>query len=306
VDIELSKFKNLKEALSKDGVEITGDCSEKNIDKYIYFNMPYLTLKYWLYIIRNTKRSYLFCLEPPFVNPFNYFSFLYVFFDKVFFFDTKLMHGKKYYQAPCFQSSVNIDTSTVDFNEKSFLILINANKLPFFLFKVLYPQIKSLYEERIKIIEYFEGRKYPFDLYGRGWNEAKKRSIKEILLGFKKYSCYRGPTDNKNSLLSKYKFCICFENAVLPGYITEKIFDCFKAKCVPIYWGACDITSYIPESCFIDYRKFSNLDEMVIYLESVKEKEYLQYISSIETFLMNKGTRGSWFEAGLKDKVLSL
>jgi hypothetical protein len=41
--------------------------------------------------------------------------------------------------------------------------------------------------------------------------------------------------DSKKNTLEKYKFSICYENARdIPGYITEKIFDCFFAGCVPI------------------------------------------------------------------------
>ena len=36
------------------------------------------------------------------------------------------------------------------------------------------------------------------------------------------------------------------------GYVTEKIFDAFKAGCVPVYWGAENITKYVPAECFID------------------------------------------------------
>jgi hypothetical protein len=59
--------------------------------------------------------------------------------------------------------------------------------------------------------------------------------------------------------LEKYKFSICYENARdTPGYITEKIFDCFFAGCVPIYWGANNITDHIPKECFIDKRDFED------------------------------------------------
>ena len=303
VDVELTKFQILREYLLKDGIELTGNYGEKDIDKYIYFNVPYLTLKYWPYIIWNRKSSFLFCWEPPFVNPFNYFKLLHIFFNKVFVFDKKIEDKKKYFQVRCFQNSINMHTSVVDFNKKSFLVLINANKLPFILFKILCLKTKSLYEERIRVIEYFEKRKIPFDLYGKGWNRIKKYNIREALFGFKKYSRYKGSIENKNELLSKYKFCICFENSIQPGFITEKIFDCFKAKCVPVYWGAPDISLYIPQGCFIDFRKFKNLDEMVIYLESIGENEYLQYIRNIEAFLYNPNTQKEWFEDELKEKI---
>ena len=41
-----------------------------------------------------------------------------------------------------------------------------------------------------------------------------------------------------------------------PGYMTEKIWDSFKAKTVPVYWGASNIEEYVPKNCFIDYRDF--------------------------------------------------
>lgn len=42
---------------------------------------------------------------------------------------------------------------------------------------------------------------------------------------------------DKLQWLKNYKFNICFENSSYPGYLTEKLFDAFAAKCVPIYWG---------------------------------------------------------------------
>ena len=45
------------------------------------------------------------------------------------------------------------------------------------------------------------------------------------------------PIGNKIEWLKNYKFNICFENSSYPGYLTEKLFDAFKAGCIPIYWG---------------------------------------------------------------------
>lgn len=41
----------------------------------------------------------------------------------------------------------------------------------------------------------------------------------------------------KIDFLKRYKFNIAFENASIPGYTTEKIFEPMAARCVPIYWG---------------------------------------------------------------------
>ena len=45
---------------------------------------------------------------------------------------------------------------------------------------------------------------------------------------------YRGKLGKKAELLDRARFCICFENSRgSPGYVTEKIFDCFTSGCVP-------------------------------------------------------------------------
>lgn len=57
-------------------------------------------------------------------------------------------------------------------------------------------------------------------------------------------SAYGGEVFSKHDTLSKYKFSVCFENGKnLSGFITEKIFDCFSAGTIPIYWGADNIES---------------------------------------------------------------
>jgi hypothetical protein len=52
---------------------------------------------------------------------------------------------------------------------------------------------------------------------------------------------------------SKYKFIICFENSNTPGYITEKIFNVFLAKSIPIYDGAQNIGSFVNPKAFVSF-----------------------------------------------------
>ncbi len=105
------------------------------------------------------------------------------------------------------------------------------------------------------------------------------------LLG-KKYLSYRGTIEIKNEILKSYKFAICYENARdIPGYITEKIFDCFFAGCVPIYWGAPNITDFIPANTFIDRRKFKSYEELYKYIKAMPKAEYMRYIDAIEKFI---------------------
>ncbi len=81
-----------------------------------------------------------------------------------------------------------------------------------------------------------------------------------------------------------------------PGYITEKIWDSFKARSIPIYWGASNIEEYIPTNTFIDFRQFEgDYEKLVIFLSQITEIQYNEYIENIETFLRSKKAQ-EWFD----------
>jgi hypothetical protein len=64
-------------------------------------------------------------------------------------------------------------------------------------------------------------------------------------------SCYNSP--ELLQVFNKYKFVMCIENSKTPGYLTEKIFNIFLSKSIPIYDGAPDICNYINDDSFIAY-----------------------------------------------------
>jgi len=59
----------------------------------------------------------------------------------------------------------------------------------------------------------------------------------------------------KLEVLSDYKFNICFENSIYPGYYTEKMIHAKAAGCLPLYWA--------DKNCDIDFnnRSFINLND---------------------------------------------
>ncbi len=155
----------------------------------------------------------------------------------------------------------------------------------------------ELYTARLEAIRWFEAN-HPdeFDLYGKGWDELGIRGhnrlrtmglmgpLKRIFPPQKRPS-YRGMVADKIAAMKPYRFAICFENArEVPGYVTEKIFDAFMAGCVPVYWGAPDITQYVPENCFIDFRRFSGYAELYDFLKAMPDSEYLGYLERIAAF----------------------
>jgi alpha(1,3/1,4) fucosyltransferase len=111
-----------------------------------------------------------------------------------------------------------------------------------------------------------------FDFYGRGW------PIKQ--------NSYRGVVASKELVIRNYRFALCFENmSNVRGYITEKIFDCFSAGVVPIYYGATNISDYIPKSTFIDYRLFNKPEDLFHYIENLDYNEWKEYIISARNYL---------------------
>lgn len=304
--VEVTVFAKLKNFLRKhDIIANTYDIKTKILPyKYIHFDLPYpmlSNLHIWLKILLYRRKNVLICFEPPIVNPFDYMKIFYPLFTKIYTWNDDLVDKKKIFKILSFQSSLGWNTPLKKFNEKKFLILINSNKGSFLPFKILNQFGKELYSQRIKAIEFFE-KKIPdeFFLYGRGWNKPKKYNLMELIFGSKKFATYKGEVDNKWELLSNFKFCLCFENmGNINGYITEKMFDCFKAKCVPIYWGAPNIEKYVPKGCFIDFRDFGyNYDKLLNFLNSIDKIRYNQYIKNIEKLLSNKKFVDLWFEEG--------
>jgi hypothetical protein len=106
--------------------------------------------------------------------------------------------------------------------------------------------------------------------------------------------------ESKYEALSKYNFAICYENAIFPGYVMEKIFDCFFVGTIPIYLGAPDIEKYVPKKCFIDRRDFSSYDELGKYLKSLGEPEINAYRENIHQYLTSEQfkpfTKENWAE----------
>ena len=153
----------------------------------------------------------------------------------------------------------------------------------------------ELYSERVGFIRWFE-KNYPdeFDLYGTKWDQYRfghsyfGRVLNKIKPLRKKnlFHSYKGVVDSKNETMKNYMFSICYENIKdQNGYITEKIFDSFFAGCVPIYWGAKNVTDYIPKECFIDKRDFDSFEQIYRYMASMDKKIYVNYLDNIEEFL---------------------
>ena len=173
---------------------------------------------------------------------------------------------------------------SVPFDDKKLLIAVSRNRWSYM------PQ--STYGERKKAYSYFDSHcPDDFDLYGPGWNEPS--TFYERWMGFPRYRTYRGVLqggwNEKVTCMSRYRFALCFENnASQRGYVSEKITDCFCARCVPVYYGAKDVSLRIPKECWIDARDFRDYGELHRFLLQMPTERHAEYVKAIDGFMQSK------------------
>lgn len=115
-------------------------------------------------------------------------------------------------------------------------------------------------------------------------NDFKKHIYCKYKWGGKHYQGSIEPSGistHKLNIINKYLFAVCFENTYHPlwswGYLTHRIFNCFRAKTIPIYIGCYNIEKYIPSSLFIDFRKFyRQYDKLFEYLIHFPKEKYIE------------------------------
>lgn len=74
--------------------------------------------------------------------------------------------------------------------------------------------------------------------------------------------------DKKLDILSNYKFSICFENSIYPGYFTEKLLHAKIAGNIPLYYADKTFNKDFNEKCCLNLINYENLDH---YLEDIKK-----------------------------------
>lgn len=258
-------------------------------------------------IIKN--KSFLIVTEPPV-----YLGEAWNFddhnkFSKVFIHDSKYAQAHPDLYRHLFYA---IDTEGIvdmpipseeEFNSRKFASLMNGS--------IANPKFHryegSLLGERYSIIKWFS-KNHPneLDFFGRGIKNKyygmsftglgilQKFLPKNIIRSISKVlqkdiiRVYKGeiPALDKSLVLNKYRFNFCLENTNnINGYLTEKLFDCFYSKTIPIYWGAPNISNLLSTNLFIDYRKFNSLDELYKYMHSFSYSDALKMFKAQQEFL---------------------
>lgn len=185
--------------------------------------------------------------------------------------------------------------------DRKFLVMMNANKLPRL-------TVNELYTARLQAVQFFE-QFGEVDVYGRNWGGMPTRvgktrtpfalrklapplwTLKQRLWANPLYSAAarasRGPAASKSSTIAQYRFALCFENSMLKGWITEKMFDCFFAGTVPVYWGAPDILDWVPAECFIDMRRFKDFADLRAFLTTMEPDAEQRYRDAARDYVQS-------------------
>ncbi len=262
-----------------------------NMDGFIFFDFPDLNNEYVEKVFKTGFPKYLIIFESELIRPDNWNIVNHQLFEKIFTWNDNFVDNTKYFKLNFSQQIPKIINKDLSKKER-LCTLIAGNKQN--------NHSLELYSKRVEAIRWFENN-HPddFDLYGIGWDKysSSNRYIDFIIRKLKlskilatKYKSYKGKVDNKKITLEKYKFAICYENARdVSGYITEKIFDCLFAGCIPIYWGADNIADYIPKNCFVDKRMFDSYETMYQYINNMSDDMYLEYLDNIEKYLNSDG-----------------
>jgi alpha(1,3/1,4) fucosyltransferase len=235
------------------------------VEKIVFFNLINRHRRDFKLSYLPKDKLVLFLWEPPLILPNMYKERNLRRFSKIYTWDDDLVDGITYFKFyyPVLQPMLS---ELPRFEDKKLCTFVGTCMKS--------SKKESLYEERKKAIAYFEQiGEEGFEFYGRKWEPCA-------------YKSYRGPIADKIQTIKNYRFSICYENSsTRNGYITEKIFDCFAAGCVPIYWGAPNVETYIPKGCFIDRRDFATMDELYVFLKDMTKQEYEGYIERIRAYL---------------------
>jgi len=309
-DGTLLPFGRVKEALEKRQSSInTVDLlfqGKISAEKNQYFSLGILSNIPQLEIRQDVELKGFLIMEPPIVAPELYKALpeLAEKFDYVYLHNTigdgyslKNVDHSKLKKLYWPQPSIGvIEQYWSNTSRENRIVVINGNHKP-------KERKGELYSKRIHVMVSLASLDV-VDLFGRGWKKWWSRSswwLPYWLNRLTLMSIYRGECDSKYEVLSKYDFCLCFENMVMSGYVTEKIFDCLYAGTIPLYLGAPDIEVLIPPETYIDVRRFSSSKEMwdfaknMIPCEKVKMRRagrdflmgqsFLKYHNSIENVL---------------------
>ncbi len=87
------------------------------------------------------------------------------------------------------------------------------------------------------------------------------------------------PIKDKSSVTSQYKFVICFENDLFPGYITEKLVHGYACGAIPLYWGDTREDKVFNKAAYLNLANFDSLAEFAHVAGNLSDDDYERIFS---------------------------
>ena len=304
----LFMFADLRQQLAAAGISLATQDIHPVVESEIIIAIDQVTF-FQTYTRRPGQRLHLIINEPATYFPEVWRRENHSVFDWVFTYDYTLANGHKYIHHYFALDLANyppfVPVSKADFEQRKLLVLMAG------MLELNKPRVGSLslLYARYRTLAWF-GRHWPdrFDFFSRGIEDKIYRSFPGLGLLQRVLpaavagrmadavarrrrrfveSLNRGPVPANAKLrtIGQYRFAVCYENSRLPGYVSEKIFDCLFAGCVPVYLGEPDLARFIPEGCYISRASFGSDAELAAFLERMPYTDYARYLTAIGQFL---------------------
>ena len=93
------------------------------------------------------------------------------------------------------------------------------------------------------------------------------------------------------NFISQYKFNLCFENASMKNYMTEKLAIAYFSGTIPIYWGCANTEDYINMDAIVYLKPDFTDEDLHALIEEVKalDQDETQYRKKFEQPLFKGG-----------------
>jgi alpha(1,3/1,4) fucosyltransferase len=200
------------------------------------------------------------------------------------------VYGKDFFKYNCFRICYTGENTRPDFIHSDFHIGFDFNDSPLYLrwplFLLYYKQDSVL---NIKNIDKLISEKTGFCSFVVSNDRAKERisffeelsKYKNIDSGGKVLNNLGYRIKNKLEFIKERKFCIAFENSSALGYTTEKIWEPFLVKSIPIYWGNPKVDVDFNPRAFINVHQYNSNKELIEHILEIDNnpslfREYIE------------------------------
>ncbi len=221
----------------------------------------------------NARKKILICGEPTTIS-LNLANKAHIIID------CKLIHVPKISQTPVIYIPFYVSSFGERYNHKPYHLIKKQDKITKTKFCAFMYSHDS--PERVEFFNILNKLKR-VDAIGKSCNNVKTNFDRHINTDKQTYN------DIAVDKYKPYKFVICFENDHKPGYITEKIISAMLANCIPIYWGASEITEHFNPKSFIHVRDFKSFKDCANYVLQVDKDDTLY----------ENITTQSWFKSNI-------